>query len=83
MLNWSEYEKEPQPINARPWWLEVLLSFGCVVTAVLIIASLAGCATTTREAEVCYMKPIGLTEQGFTVAFQQCMTPEAFQESQK
>jgi hypothetical protein len=29
------------------------------------------------------MKPIGLTEQGFTVAFQQCMTPEAFQESQK
>jgi hypothetical protein len=36
-----------------------------------------------RDAEVCYMKPIGLTEQGFTVAFQQCMTPEAFQESQK
>jgi hypothetical protein len=78
MLNWR-WEKEPQ---ARPWWLEVAISFCCVVTAVLIIASLAGCATS-RDAEVCYMKPIGLTEQGFTVAFQQCMTPEAFQESQK
>jgi hypothetical protein len=30
----------------EPWWLEVAISFCCVVTAVLIIASLAGCAST-------------------------------------
>lgn len=72
----------PPPINHRPWWLDALLGLACFLTAAVIIASFAGC-TTTREAEVCYIKPIGVTEQGFTVAFQQCMSPEAFQKAQE
>lgn len=51
---------------------------------VLIVATLFGwgCAST-EETKVCFMKPFGLTEQGYTVAAVQCMTPEAFADSQK
>lgn len=48
----------------------------------ILIVILAGCATA-RDAEVCYVKPMGNTEEGLIVVLQQCLTPEAFAESQK
>lgn len=50
--------------------------------ALLVALLLFGCAGT-RDAEVCYLKLMGQTEDGFTVVAQQCMTPAAFAESQK
>lgn len=61
------YEYEPAPINYRPWWLDVLIGIGCAFAFAVIISGLIGC-TTTRDAEVCYMKAIGMTEEGYTVA---------------
>lgn len=52
-------------MNYRPWWLEVLICSGCVVTAVLIIASLSGCAedrwlTKEEDAEMrATCEPVG------------------------
>jgi hypothetical protein len=83
MKEWFEGRSiVPQPINYRPWWLDVLLGLGCVAIVFAIIGGLSGCATS-EDAKVCFMKPIGVTEEGYTVAAVQCMTPEAFAESQK
>lgn len=57
---------------------------GALLTILLIL--LAGCATpapSEPETHVCFMKLLGHTEQGYSVVTQQCMTPEAFAESQK
>jgi hypothetical protein len=51
--------------------------------ALLLVLLLAGCATGTEEPKVCLLRMLGLTEGGFSVVAQQCMTPEAFAESQK
>jgi hypothetical protein len=55
---------------------------GALLTILIIL--LAGCATPAEpETHVCFMKLLGHTEQGYSVVTQQCMTPEAFAESQK
>lgn len=48
----------------------------------LLLLLLAGCAST-EEPKVCFMRMVGQTEDGWTVAAQHCITPEAFQASQK
>jgi hypothetical protein len=84
MKEWFEGRSAaPPPIKYNPPWLDRAIEILCwACFGALIAIALPGC-TTTREAEVCYMKPIGVTEQGFTVAFQQCMSPEAFQKAQE
>lgn len=57
-----------------PFWAALFAAFLVVIS---------GCATTAKDAEVCYVKPMGNTEEGFIVVLQQCMTPEAFQAGQK
>lgn len=54
------------------------------ITALMVLLAflLGGCAAA-EPAKVCYLKALGATEDGFTVVAQQCMTPEAFAESQK
>jgi hypothetical protein len=49
--------------------------------ALLLMLVLAGCSTAGPQ--VCFMTPMGKTEDGSWVVAQQCMTPEAFAESQK
>lgn len=76
----NPYEYEPAPIKHRPLWLDVLLSLACFFTAALIIASFAGCATPEK---VCYIRPMGQTDDGFVVIAQSCMSAEAFQKAQE
>lgn len=53
----------------------------------LAFAGLSGCATTATAPEpqmsVCFMKLMGMTEDGTTVVAQSCMSPEAFAETQR
>jgi hypothetical protein len=57
-----------------PFWAALFAAFLVVIS---------GCASTARDAEVCYIKPMGNTEEGLIVVLQQCITPEAFEEAQK
>lgn len=50
--------------------------------AAMLLFACTACAST-EETKVCFMKPFGMTDQGYTVAAVQCMSPEAFEESQK
>ena len=65
----------------------LLGSAGLVAIVVVAFVALSGCAAVEpqkkREPEVCYLGLIGQTEEGMTVVLSQCMTMEAFKESQK
>lgn len=56
------------------------LYFWLALVAVALL--LSGCATRPQT-EVCFMKVMGQTPEGYTVVGTHCMTPEAFAESQK
>lgn len=50
--------------------------------ALAAIVFLAGCASEPT-AQVCYLRFMGKTDQGFTVVIQACVSPEAYAEAQK
>lgn len=79
MMNWSEYEEEQQ----RPTILPLLCWIASFVVAIVLVASLTGCASTSGEVRICYVELVGKTETGLFVEAQVCMTPEAYAESQK
>lgn len=68
---------------------------GLAIVVLLIVALagaalLAGCASDPRSERaqpmrksVCYVKPLGSTEDGYTVLFEACQSTEAFAASQK
>lgn len=81
---WFEGQSVEQ-ITVAPYWLLALV--------ILLVGSLlAGCATPPKEEKpkaasftlmVCYMKYLGQTDEGYTVAAEQCLTPEEFEALQK
>lgn len=59
-------------------WIGLLLGFG------MLLVGLSGCAQTAEiRAEVCYLRFMGQTEEGYTVVMQACQSPEKFAESQQ
>lgn len=69
------HEEQSRHLTIMPplfWVAVIFVAFGAC----------AGCATA-EEAKVCFIKAMGVTQEGYTVAAVQCMTPEAFAESQK
>lgn len=81
MMNWSEWEDEDRRYE-RCYWRRVGFVIFAAACLAVILLPVMGCATA-RDAEVCFMRIMGQTEDGTTVVAQQCMTPEAFAESQK
>ena len=67
-------EEAGQTILPMPFWVALIAA---------ALALLPGCATTEPSAQVCFMRMMGVTEHGYSVVQQLCMTPEAFAESQK
>lgn len=70
----------------RCYWRRVGFSiFLAIAVVVVLVPMLTSCATTSTEPEtkICYLQVIGKTSEGYTVVAQQCLTPEAFAESQK
>ena len=63
------------------YWRRIGFLVFFVLALAIILAPLAGCATA--EPQVCFVKPMGATEDGSWVVAQMCMTPEAFAASQK
>ena len=55
-----------------------------MIRALLFVLLLTGCAApAVRDPEVCFVKVMGTTEDGSMVVATLCMTPKAFEESQK
>lgn len=66
-----------------PSWSRVVIEILCMAClGVLIAVALPGCATT-KDAEVCYVKPMGETDGGLFVVLQQCLSPETFQRARE
>lgn len=55
---WLQSLRAVPPINHRPWWLDVLIYFGCFVTGFFIIAAFAGCASQQNFDGVCALQPV-------------------------
>lgn len=63
---------------------------GLSIVLVLILtlaggALLSGCATPTEDVitQVCFLRPMGRTSEGYAVVLQACQSPEAFSASQR
>ena len=73
-------------VDDRPLTVIPLLFWISLLVAVLL---LFGCSSTSQPPAqkphlmVCYMKLLGQTEEGYTVASQYCVTAEEFAASQK
>jgi hypothetical protein len=75
---------EPEEIERKPRltvislfiWLGIVAAFG------MLIVGLSGCASDMRS-EVCYLRVLGKTEEGYTVVAQACQSPERFAASQR
>ena len=63
-------------IPAILWFLSIVFAIGVVLLMV-------GCAPAEIQAQVCYLRFMGKTEEGYTVVTQACMSPEQFAEGQK
>lgn len=65
--------------TVTPYWVLLLGALG------IALLPIWGCATAPAESEtkVCFIKPMGQTQNGMLVVAQSCMSPEAFAESQK
>lgn len=69
----------------RCYWRRIgFLIFAALALAVIFLP-LMGCATKISDGrtEVCFLQPLGQTEEGYTVVASHCMTPEAFKASQR
>lgn len=75
-----EPEEKPRLIIPVLLWLAIL---GVLIGSGFL---LNGCATQAKEeivAQVCYLRFMGKTEEGYTVVMQACQSPENFTASQK
>lgn len=71
-------ERKPRLIIPVLIWIGLLLGVG------MLLVGLSGCADTAEiRAEVCYLKFMGNTEDGYTVVMSACQSPEKFAESQQ
>lgn len=68
--------------HERCYWRRVgfFIFLGLVIG--MLLGPLYGCSTEMRS-EVCYLRLLGKTEQGYTVVAQACQSPEAFAASQR
>lgn len=79
---WFEGKRE----HPRPIILPLICWIGVVLVVIFLLAGLSGCATTkeeTADVRVCAFQLIGQTGSGLPVVKMQCVSPEAFAESQK
>lgn len=54
------------------------------ILVIAVLVCLPGCATKEEPRdEVCFLHPLGRTQDGLHVVAARCMTPEQFAESQK
>ena len=86
MLNWAEYEEEQETPAERCFWRKVGFAVFIGISLALLLGPLYGCATTkeeTADVRVCAFQLLGQTGSGLPVVKMQCVTPEAFAESQK
>lgn len=82
MLNWSEHEEEK--LKPRPIILPLLAWLAFIGFSIVLLTLAVGCATEQKaEPQVCYLKLMGQTEEGYTVVMQACVTPEQFKAAQK
>jgi hypothetical protein len=72
-----------EALTPRPIIFPLSMWAGAAVAVGCLLVGLSGCASTESGPRVCYVKPMGATEDGSWVVAQMCMTPEAFAESQK
>jgi hypothetical protein len=85
----NEYKQEffPRPddsMHDRCYWRRVGFGLFIAIALAVIFAPLYGCATEKKpDPQVCYLKLLGNTEEGFSVVLQQCVTPEEFRAAQK
>lgn len=71
-----EPEEKPRLIIPVLLWLAIL---GVLIGSGFL---LGGCATEIRT-EVCYLRFMGKTEEGYTVVMSACQSPEQFAASQQ
>lgn len=84
LANPFEYEEEKK--QERCYWRRVgFLGWLAIALILIAIPMLTSCAAEPqkKEPQVCYLGLIGQTEEGYTVVMQQCISQEAFKESQK
>lgn len=60
-----------------------LVRLGLLAFVLSLPWGLSGCATAELTAQVCYMRHMGETEEGYAVVMQACQSPEAFAASQQ
>ena len=68
--------------HERCYWRRVGFVIFFAIAGALLLGPLMGCATDP-VAQVCYMRHMGRTEEGYTVVMQACQSPEDFQAGQK
>lgn len=78
------FEAKDRVQYERCYWRRVGFAvFFAIAMGLILLPLLSGCASAEPENRICFMQFLGKTESGWTVAATQCMTPEAFAESQK
>lgn len=61
-----------------------LVRIGILAFVLSLPWGLSGCATSGElTAQVCYMRHMGTTEEGYAVVMQACQSPESFAASQQ
>ena len=77
-------KSEDGRVDRRDIWKRAFMGFciGCALA--LIMLALPGCASVAQKEDdvwqrICYVKPLGNTEDGMIVIAQACLTPEQFE----
>lgn len=83
-FGWTAQEEK----QVRCYWRRVGFGFFLAVAAALVlIPMLAGCSSLPDihppDDKICFVQLIGKTDEGWSVLAERCMTPEAFERSQK
>ena len=82
--NWFEDRSVDEQQLERCYWRRVGFVIFLAIAFALILGPLMGCATAEEvTAQVCYMRHIGKTEDGYTIVLQACQSPESFAASQQ
>lgn len=84
---WFEGRRPDPPQHDYSVILNRVLIVLALIAGSVFVSILAGCSSPPVEQKphlmVCYMKLLGQTEEGYTVASQYCVTAEEFAASQK
>ncbi len=77
-MGWTDPWRELDEYE-RCYWRRVAVVILLALALAMLLGALPGCAAPDAvTTSVCYLSPLGQTEEGYAVVLQACQSPEAF-----